>query len=406
VRSLIRQLALVSLCLAGPVAVNAQFANRVYYSPGSPLSPTDPKTCSDLANDWATAIATIEKDHQACLDTHTHDPNLPTPNEKDCSRSACQSLHNIMFRFRAESQPAIDQCNKQVEEYQKAQAARKEEEERRKQEAADQQRAADEQRRKALEEADRQREAARRAAEDAARREKERQDRQKAFDEETKRRTHEQEQLAKAKNDADSRLSDAQQKKTDAAKTAADRQMDAIKNDAAPPGSDADKIASGFDFSGAADRTDSDDHLFNIDASSAYRILNEVGERVHEAGKYVVDKAIDAAKDKLSDLFTRGDYKPYEEAVKSIVSDALKTSENDDVDRGAWLRSTLADKAATAATDWLHDKTVEAGAAPGSDPLEHQVNRAFSAAQIWNIGFGFKSYLTKISDEGLKAISL
>jgi hypothetical protein len=415
----------LALLLFARVPAGAQFFNKVYYSPGKPLSPKDAKTCSDFASEWDVAIAVIEKDHQACLDAHTKDPSIPGAGEQICSRTACQSLHDIMFRYRRDSKTEIDACNKQLEEYQKAEEARKADEARRKEEEEARMRAAEDQRQKALQAAEeakrrqadetaRRQEAAKRAAEDEARRSKEREDRQKHFEQETKQRADERDRLARAQTDADSKLADAlrrQQEQTDAS---ASRQMDALRAGAAPTSSDADRMTAGFDFSGMSGSGNDDSHLFNIDASSAPKVLNEVGQRVRDAGRYVVDwgvdKALDYAKDQVTGYLTQTDREPYGEAVKELVTDALRTSESDRLDRGSWLavqiRTEVRDRLSSGITEWLHDKSIELGAQRSDDPLEYQVNRTFSATHIWNVGFGFRNYLTRISDEGLKAISM
>src|SRR5206468_2942521 len=129
-----------------------------------------------------------------------------------------------------------------------------------------------------------------------------------------------------------------QQEQTDAT---ASRQMDALRTGAAPTSSDADRMTSGFDFSGMWGSGNEDAHLFNIDGSSAQKVLNEVGQRVREAGRYVVDwgvdQALDHAKDQVMGYLTQADREPYGEAVKELVTDALKTSESDRLDRGSWL---------------------------------------------------------------------
>lgn len=403
--------------VAGTIPAGAQYTNTIYYSPGAPLSPTDSKACSDFAAEWDAAISKIEKDHQDCLDAHSKDPNIPNSGDVVCSRAACQILHNIMFRFRNESKAEIDACNKQVEDYQKAEEARKADSARK---AADlearklaaeeqrqaQEKAAEEAKQRRAEEAERQKEAAKAAAAAEAQRAKERDERQKLFDEQTKQRNEERDRLARAQSDADAKLAEAQRKLQDQASSTADRQMDAFRTGAAPPPTDPNAAASGFDFSGVGNTSGDDSRLFNIDAASAQRVLNEVAQRVRDAGQLVIDKAGDYAKDQLSGYFTSADHEPYGEVVKDVVSDAAKTSESDDLDRGAWLRSQMVDQASSNITDWLQDNSVEAGAKRSDDPLEYQVNRTFSAAQIWNAGFGFKNYLTKISDEGLKAIGM
>jgi hypothetical protein len=94
---------------------------------------------------------------------------------------------------------------------------------------------------------------------------------------------------------------------------------------------------------------------------------------------------------------------PVKRAVDRIVETLLpKTDPSDPLSANAIIRNFAASVSKYAATSWLYEQSVQAGALKTGDAVSDQAERVLSAARLHNLGFGLKQYMSGIATEGSK----
>jgi hypothetical protein len=89
--------------------------------PFPPIGPTDPRQCDAYQQRVSEIKANYDQQHNACLSANSRSPTVPTSEILICSRSACQSLHDIVYGdFFARADDAVKACREQVQMYEHA----------------------------------------------------------------------------------------------------------------------------------------------------------------------------------------------------------------------------------------------------------------------------------------------
>jgi hypothetical protein len=121
---LVRHLTTLSLyaaLLAGSGAFAQRYNSRTgeIEMPGSPIAPTSPLQCDQLASQWQSLQQQLDAAHQSCLDAHQREPENPgasnDPKDPICSHSECQSLHANRLQMIANGTQAVSACRNQVQ---------------------------------------------------------------------------------------------------------------------------------------------------------------------------------------------------------------------------------------------------------------------------------------------------
>lgn len=115
-------------------------------APTWPIMPTDPGECAAFSRDLNKYEAEVSKQHEACLSAGKADRPSEAANSFLCSRSACQSLHDILYGdvFYTNVKPLrkkVDECYSQVKEYLDRKARERQETDDREKAVADRQEA-------------------------------------------------------------------------------------------------------------------------------------------------------------------------------------------------------------------------------------------------------------------------
>lgn len=89
--------------------------------PLGPIGPTDSRECDAFQQRVSEIKASYDQQHEACLSANSRSPTVPNSGNLICSKSACQSLHDIVYGdFSKRADEAVNACRQQVQMYQHA----------------------------------------------------------------------------------------------------------------------------------------------------------------------------------------------------------------------------------------------------------------------------------------------
>ncbi|HXC25151.1 MAG TPA: hypothetical protein VNU46_04485 [Gemmatimonadaceae bacterium] len=384
-------------------------------TPSFPLQPTSREACRALQAAWDTVIVHVDSVHQKCLDDHKSEAGTPEAGGKVCSHAACQQLHDLLYGgsgpfaspgYREEQTTAVAQCDSAVSDYE-AQQRQAEAEARRRDSIASAQahaRAPTSARR------DRATNAGSGGTSDSkcdatcaqlAAKERLREAAQHDFDQHTADRQHLLDQLHDAQDRAteplDSATSHAQTVITGVAAQVQQAQT-AVAAAQAP-----DAPVVDFDIGSSTEQdggTGSDPDWSRVKAAVQW-----ARGQLTSATSFtnLLSQSMDQVTEPLDNTpLTQGAHT----VVHTVLTALLPSHAAEDVgpDRGELLR-TVREYTGDQLVDWLHNQVVALGAQPSSNPAEEAGERTFSAAQLWNLGFGLQRYLNKVQEEGTNAIA-